>query len=150
MKIQKTGIIGLACVGCIVAFAAGMKFDQYQNQGNRGDRVFQSRFNQSASNGMRQGTNGRPVLGEIIGKDDKSVTVKTADGGSKIILFSTNTSVSKTSDGTRDDLAVGTTVGVFGTENPDKSITAQNIQINPQFRMSSGSAQTREPRTMNR
>jgi hypothetical protein len=76
---------------------------------------------------------GRPITGEVISKDDKSITVKTQDGGSKIIILSNTTIYSKTSEGTIQDITVGENVGVFGTENSDKSMTAQNVQINPQF-----------------
>lgn len=82
-------------------------------------------------NQMRERTGFRPVVGEIISKDDKSVTVKLQDGGSKIVLFSDGTSINKVSEGSKDDLKTGEQVGIFGTENSDGSVTAQNIQLNP-------------------
>lgn len=81
--------------------------------------------------GMRGGANGGFVGGEIISKDDKSVTVKLTNGGSKIIFLSDSTTVGKTTDGTKDDLVVGKQVTVGGTANSDGSVTAQNIQIRP-------------------
>lgn len=103
-------------------FYAGMKYQQNQRRG------------QSGQMRQRTGQNFRPVVGDIISQDDKSITVKLEDGSSKIVLFSDNTSINKASEGSKDDLKVDEKVGVFGTENSDGSVTAQNIQLNPTAR----------------
>jgi len=77
----------------------------------------------------------RPVSGEIIKADTTSITVKLEDGSSKIILLSKNTAINRAEKVSAFDLTVGTTIAVFGSENPDGSITAQNVQINPDFSM---------------
>jgi len=82
--------------------------------------------------GTRQGF--RPVSGEIISADEKSVTVKLQDGSSKIVLFSSKMTINKAAEGTSADLKVGERVSVFGTENTDGSVTAQNIQLGQMFR----------------
>lgn len=78
---------------------------------------------------MRQ--NGGFSAGSIIAKDDKSITVKLRDGGSKIIFLSEKTSVTKSAQGSINDLAVGTEITTSGTPNQDGSITADTIQIRP-------------------
>lgn len=76
---------------------------------------------------------GRPVFGEVIAKDSESITVKIEDGGSKIVFISDTTIVAKTDEGSLDDLTEGVQVLVFGSENEDGSVTAENIQLNPEF-----------------
>lgn len=83
------------------------------------------------ANRTRAGGNFRPVSGEVIKSDDKSITVKLTDGSSKIILLSDKTTISKSTEATIAAIAVGEKVAVFGTDNSDGSVTAQNVQINP-------------------
>jgi len=131
----------LVAIGISGGFFGGMKYDQYQRTQGRtnGSRQFPGGIN----NEQIQNRNGlgRPVTGDVISKDDKSITVKTQDGGSKIVILSNTTTYSKTSEGSIEDVVIGSQVGIFGTENSDKSLTAQNIQLNPQYRMGTGSAQ---------
>jgi len=118
-----------------------MKYADYQRTQGRtgGVRQFPGMTGGQAQG--RNGLGGRPVTGEVINIDDTSMTVKTQDGGSKIIMLSTTTTYNKSTTGTVQDVAVGGQVAVVGTENSDKSMTAQTIQLNPQFRVGSGSAQ---------
>jgi hypothetical protein len=78
------------------------------------------------------------VNGDIISKDDKSVTVKNRAGGSQIIFFAPSTAIGKTTSGTAADLTVGENIMVNGTANPDGTITATNIQIRPAGSMPPG------------
>ncbi|MFZ2188702.1 MAG: hypothetical protein WAV73_04030 [Candidatus Moraniibacteriota bacterium] len=69
--------------------------------------------------------------GQIISKDDTSITIKSRDGGSKIVYYSSTTSIGKTAPGAALDLLVGEDVMVTGTSSADGSIAAENIQIRP-------------------
>lgn len=119
------------------AFFGGMKYQQ----GKRPNfaRQFGNMPGQAGQAGRTGGnrTGFRPVNGEIISSDDKSITVKLQDGSSKIVLFSDKTEINKASSGAKEDLKTGEKVMVVGTENSDGSVTAQSIQLNPinQFRM---------------
>lgn len=134
------GVIIALVIGGAVGFFGGMQYQKSQRpnfaQGN-----FPGREN--GQPGQRfGGANGanRPVSGEIISADDKSITVKMQDGSSKIVILSDTTSINKQATGTKDDLKTGTNVAVFGTSNSDGSVTAQSIQLNPMFRTSPASS----------
>jgi len=113
------------------AFFAGMKYQQSKQR-----NVARQFFGQM---GGRQGVSTnrlgfRPVNGEIIAADEKSITVKLQDGSSKIVIVSETTQINKAEQATKEDLKIGEKVAVFGQENSDGSLTAQNIQINPLLR----------------
>jgi hypothetical protein len=91
----------------------------------------------------RFGTGGGAVLGSVLSKDDTSMTVKSRDGSSKIVLFSGTTQVLKSAPGAASDISVGTQVSVQGTQNSDGSVSAQSIQIRPDM----GGAAAPAPKT---
>lgn len=87
----------------------------------------------TGANGTRTGSFGGAVNGSILSIDANSMTVKLADGSTKIVLFSGSTTYSNTVAAQNSDLKVGSTVLVMGAANSDGSVTATNVQINPQF-----------------
>lgn len=129
-----------------VAFLGGIKYQQ-----NKTVRLAQSQFggannpfsgrnrNQTGGTGVnpssvgvgqRRMGNGQ-VVGEITDVTDNSITVKSNDGNSKIILLSDKTSFNQASTAAKTDLKVGEKVMVFGTPNSDGSVSGTNIQLNP-------------------
>lgn len=80
-------------------------------------------------NGFPNAPRGGLVSGTILSVDDTGITVKTADGGSKIVLVTSSTTLVKTEEATRDDLVVGQEVTVVGEANEDGSVTASRIQL---------------------
>lgn len=127
-------VIVVILVG-VGAFYGGMKYDQSKAAANLSAN-FQNRQMAGSGTGSRNGTFGNRsgggfVTGEIISKDDKSITVKLQDGGSKIIFYSDSTELDKFVSGTPNDLEVDKTIIVNGKANSDGSITAQSIQLRP-------------------
>lgn len=127
------------------AFYAGTKYSQGKGLGNMraGAGTFinlspEERQARMQEFGAGAGAGGRvaggsraggAVAGEILSMDDKSVTVKLRDGGSKIIFISGSTQVMKTIEGSAKDLVVGEQITVMGSANSDGSVSGQTIQI---------------------
>ncbi|MFA5936616.1 MAG: hypothetical protein WC822_01920 [Candidatus Paceibacterota bacterium] len=141
---MKNKKIVLAIVGILIlagAFYGGMSYGENKTPALGADRFgsnMQNRTGQFGANARdnRMGGGGL-IAGEIISKDDKSVTVKMMTGGSdsvntsgsKIIFFDTSTTVSKMATGATSDLTIGAQISATGTANSDGSITAKTIQI---------------------
>lgn len=131
-------ILAIIVVGGL-AFYGGMKYGQKNANGgtsnlaNLTPEQQQQRFAQMAGSGSgrRVGQGGGVASGEIIAKDDKSVTIKLQSGGSQIVFLSSTTQVGKFVTGSAGDLIIGENVMANGSANTDGSITAQSIQIRP-------------------
>ena len=131
------------------AFYGGMKYEDHvvaqaapANFRNLTPEQRQQRaaqFGAGAGRGGANGANGNFTVGEIISRDDKSITLKLRDGGSKIVFYSSSTSVQKNAPGSATDLTTGEQVSVMGSANSDGSVTAQNIQLRPNIPNSSPS-----------
>ena len=139
-KLALTALATAAVVGGS-AFYGGMAYGRSANrpqnaqfQGGQGAMRFQQQAGtgRTGPSGQRGGMMNGFIAGEIMAKDDASVTVKLRDGGTKIVFFSDKTEVGKTVVGTSADLEVGKTVTVSGTPNTDGSVTAQSIQLRPE------------------
>lgn len=146
---KQTHIISMAILIVIVAigsFFGGTKYQQRKNFSS-----FRSGFNQQGQGlkmGQGMGRNAinpdntknrgqtpgfRQNFGEILSVDDKTLTIKMADGSSKIVLISDTTKINQSVSATKTDLTVGTKIMVNGDTNSDGSITGRNIEINPAF-----------------
>ncbi|MDD2785777.1 MAG: DUF5666 domain-containing protein [Patescibacteria group bacterium] len=85
----------------------------------------------SGAGGARAGAGGGFVSGEILKKDDTSMSIKMQDGSSKLVLVTSSTQALKTSTTDLSGLNVGEQVTVIGSANSDGSITAQSVQVRP-------------------
>jgi len=131
----------VAVITGVGSFYGGMKYAQgqrgggnFQNLANLSPEERQQRFQGMGANasGLRGGRAGGGLTsGEVISKDEKSVTVKLRDGGSKIIFFFDSTEVGKFTSGTVTDLEIGKMITINGKTNSDGSVTADSIQIRP-------------------
>lgn len=124
-------------------FYGGMTFSGRSLQANtlqggnfsgQNTAVRQQRLQQMGMTGqVGRAQAGGMVNGEILSADDKSITVKLRDGGSKIVFFSASTEIGKFVTAAVTDLVSGKTVSVNGTANADGSVTAKTIQIRPKL-----------------
>jgi hypothetical protein len=136
-KNKKIVSIVIGVVILVAVFYGGMVYGKSKNSGPIGQFGVDMQNGLGQFNGIggnKKINNGGMTSGEIISKDDKSITIKLTDGGSKIIFFDTNTTVSKMATGALTDLVVGTQISSTGTTNSDGSVTAKDIQIRPQVR----------------
>src|SRR3989344_3165715 len=145
-------VIAVAVVVGGGAFFGGMKYAEskslrgrvsqadFQNLQNLSPEERQQRLQELGANagaGFRGGAGGGQrgggglTAGEIIAKDDKSITVKLSDGGSKIVFLSDSTEITKSAAGALSDLEIGKNISVNGAANLDGSVTAQTIQLRP-------------------
>ncbi|MEI8337632.1 MAG: hypothetical protein WCF92_00620 [bacterium] len=87
----------------------------------------------TTGNATRTRAGGGGTFGDIISKDDQSITISLPTGGSQIIFVNPSTSISKSVSGTLADLNTGTSITVTGSTNSDgASLTATSINIRPQ------------------
>ena len=120
-------------------FFGGMKYGESETLKNltpeKMREIFQQRGGQlfTQSQGQRQRTGQNFVLGQVISKDEKSLTIKLADGSTKIVFLSQSTQITKATEGSIEDIEIGKEVSVSGTQNEDGSLTARTIQISPRL-----------------
>jgi hypothetical protein len=81
--------------------------------------------------GARAGNGGGFSGGQIIAKDNNSITVKSQTGGSQIVFLGASTQITKSTSGKPGDLTSGQNVRVTGATNADGSMTANMVQILP-------------------
>lgn len=143
-----TGMIIGAIILILLAFFIGTKVARSKMRGGMRGEMGTMRADQRGSTGFGMGmggnftagaqggmmmrrAGGNAAMGKILSVDATSITVEMGDGGSKIIMISPSTTVSKSATGSITDLKVGVDVMVMGTPNADGSISANNVSIRP-------------------
>jgi len=135
-------IIPIIIISIIVigggAFYGGMKYGQSKSPlSNLSRQNFQNlspeQRQQLFQGGTGRGTGTNFLSGEVITKDEQSLTLKMPDGGSKIVFFSDSTEISKTTEGSINDIEIGKQIMVSGDQNSDGSYTAKTIQLSPRY-----------------
>jgi hypothetical protein len=136
----------LSVIFLIVGFASGVLYQKNQLQRAFGNRVGQfqasevmgrgaGRNNQNGQGsgmGLRNGAGSGAIFGEVTKIDDTSFTIKTIDGGSKIVLISDSTAFNKSTTVAKTELKVGSQVRVDGTTDTNTgSVTGKSIEIDP-------------------
>ncbi len=115
-------VILVVLVGA-AGFFGGMQYQRVQRGAGAGG--FARRFGGVGQNGAA------PVRGQILSSDANSITVKLADGSGKIVLINSGTMITQLATASASDLKEGKQVLVLGTINPDGSVTATNVSLNP-------------------
>ena len=131
-------LIVLIIVG-VGGFFGGIKYGQSQALKNltpeKMREVFQQRRGQlfTQNQGQRQRAGQNFVFGQVISKDEKSLIIKLADGSTKIVFFYPHTQITKTIEGSTEDIEIGKEILITGTQTEDGSLTARTIQISPRL-----------------
>ncbi|MCX6759237.1 MAG: DUF5666 domain-containing protein [Candidatus Nealsonbacteria bacterium] len=113
------------------AFYGGMKYGQSKGPSRQAPQNLSPEQRQQFLQGGTQRAGAGFLSGEVIAKDEQSLTLKMPDGGSKIVFFSDSTQISKTTEGSIGDIEVGKQIMVSGSQNSDGSYTAKTIQLSP-------------------
>lgn len=117
-------------------FWGGIKYQQSKRL--RPDDIRGQFASRQGGAGNRQGgagmMRGGAVVGDITNLDNNTMTIKMPDGSSKIVVLSESTVYNKTATTDKSEVAVGSKVAIFGIANNDGTVTAQSIQLNPEFR----------------
>ena len=111
-----------------VGFYGGVTYQKTQASSGFAGRFGAGGFGGSGSTGGRAG--GNVATGTVIATDANSITVKTAEGGSKTLFVSAQTRISKQTVLTATDVKVGDMVAGFG-QTANGGIDARMVQVVP-------------------
>jgi hypothetical protein len=127
-------LLTLILVVGVGAFYGGMKYGQSKSPSLKNlQNLSQEQRQQLLQGRTGRGTGANFLNGEVITKDDQSLTLKMSDGSSKIVFFSASTQISKITDGSISDIEIGKQIMVSGEQNSDGSYTAKTIQLSPRY-----------------
>jgi hypothetical protein len=124
--------VALIVVGAI-GFASGVAWKAppgSAGDGGRGAGQF-SRTGDRATGARTFQDAGGFASGEVIAKDDTTLTVKLPSGGTRIVFYTGATPFLVSATGSPADVKIGENVLVSGSQNPDGSVSAQSIQVRP-------------------
>ena len=129
------------------AFYGGMKYQQsksslgnfsrqnLQNLSEEQRQQLQANIGGGFQRGSGGGIGSNFLNGEVLAKDQQSLTIKTSDGSSKIVFLSASTTVSEMTEGSINDIEIGKQIMITGQQNSDGSYTARTIQLSPRFQI---------------
>ncbi len=117
-------------LGVGIGYSAGAAYTAKNRVARQFPQGMNGRFEGGAMMGSPRGTlRGSSLSGSVISKDEKSITLQTIGGGSRIIFMDPTTVYTKASSGSASLVTTGTNVFVTGNQNPDGSVTAQSIEV---------------------
>jgi hypothetical protein len=126
--VQKSISVGV--VVAVVSLGVGYYFGKKAIISNESGRMGMQGSQMSGRGGFaRGGANGNVVNGEVVSFDGGMLTVKGRDGGSRVVVVTSATKVSKPVVASSSDVKQGALVLITGTQNGDGSITAESVSI---------------------
>jgi hypothetical protein len=131
---KKIHIISMAILIVIIGggtFYGGMIFGKNQKPNFQANGIGNFQGQRTGLTGQNRQVGAGFINGDVVLKDNTSITVKSKDGSSKIVFYSDTTEFSKFAQGSINDVKTGDSVMINGKTNSDGSITAQTIQIRP-------------------
>lgn len=136
-------IVLLVLVGA-ASFFGGTLTNKNKGRFMPGQQMGTRQGNQNVNGVATKRANGIQMInGEITAADDSSITVKTKDGSSQIVLLSSSTAYKTMTDGSKTDLVTGKNVTITGTKDTSGSLSA--TQISTGVDMPAGGPQGERP-----
>lgn len=114
------------------SFFGGVKYQQKKLTSDRRPGEFPEMRQKGEGGMLRPESNpaGEDVImGEIINLDGELLSISLPNGGSKLMIVSSNTSISKTVAGTLSDLVPGEYITTFGEANAEGVIVPKSIYL---------------------
>jgi hypothetical protein len=132
MKNNLIKTIIITIVVGLLGFYGGIQYQKSQRvsfSANSAQRFAGGTNQQSGAARQGRAAGFNPVSGQITSLDKSTITIKTQDGSSKIVVYSSSTKVNKTSEGSMSDLKVGDQIMTIGSTASDGTVTAQSISV---------------------
>jgi len=120
---------GVIVLLLVVSFVAGMQTGKSKKTVNNRNIPNGMNQNFTRGTGMNTRSGASNIMGEVLSKDENSLTIKSKTNGSKIIIVSKSTEIFKTIAGSIADIAIGTNVMITGKEGDAGSTVADSIRI---------------------
>jgi hypothetical protein len=135
-QIFSVSTIIISLVTLIIGFAGGFIYQKSKTPSFARNGQFQMAGG-NPSNRSGNGTgmpsqkiSSKETIGEITSVDSSSITIKTPDGGSKIVMISDSTTVNQATKVDKTNLKAGSQVSISGDQNTDGTVTGKIININ--------------------
>ena len=113
----------------VIGFYSGTVYQKSKKLSRNPGQYLTGPSGSNRPNGTTRLGMGMPVSGEITSLENNTLTVKTKNGSSKNVIYSSSTTINKTIKGAVQDLVVGEQIMVIGKEDTSGILTAQTISV---------------------
>ena len=114
-------VVGVVIIAALVAFYAGAKYEKH--------KLSALGLLSGSKNSSKKAAAANPSLkGTVTAKDDKSVTIKMADGTTKTISYSPSMTFGKSGTGSASEVFVGELVVIAGENDANGNFVPTNIR----------------------